>query len=105
MSTIRLGQMAAQLIPMMLGVGGEVDGDDVVAADQSGPWQGVVQVHKQLTKPAHLCHVIGHSALLRLNARTGDDVMSLQGPGDEAITQKARLSPRNTAYPEVDRRV
>jgi hypothetical protein len=37
MSTIRLGQMAAQLIPMILGVGGEVDGDDVVAVDQSGP--------------------------------------------------------------------
>jgi hypothetical protein len=33
------------------GVGGEVDGADVVAVDQSGPRQGAVQLHKQLSKP------------------------------------------------------
>jgi hypothetical protein len=31
------------------GVGGEVDGVDVVTVDQSGPRQGAVQLHKQLT--------------------------------------------------------
>jgi hypothetical protein len=35
-------------------VGEEVDGVDVVAIDKSGSRQGVVQLHKQLTKPADL---------------------------------------------------
>jgi hypothetical protein len=58
----------------MLGVlvlnkfGGEVDGADVVAIHQSGPRQGAVQLHKQLTKPARLCHAVGHDAVLCLSA-------------------------------------
>jgi hypothetical protein len=39
--------------PVLNGVGGEIDSADVVAVDQSGPQQGVVQLHKQPTKPAH----------------------------------------------------
>jgi hypothetical protein len=31
-------------------VGGELDDADIVAVDQSGPRQGVVQLHKQLSK-------------------------------------------------------
>jgi hypothetical protein len=38
---------------MLDGVGGEVGGADVVAIDQSGLRQGVVQLHKQLMKPTH----------------------------------------------------
>jgi hypothetical protein len=73
------------------GVGGEVDGVDVVAVDQSGPRQGVVQLHEQLTKPAHLRHVVGHGAVLCLSAQTGDDVMALRGPGDKVVTQEHRV--------------
>jgi hypothetical protein len=60
------------------GVGGEVDVVDVVvvAVDQSGSRQGAVQLHKQLTKPTRLSHAIGHGAVLRLTARTGDDVLT-----------------------------
>jgi hypothetical protein len=39
--------------PVLNGVGGEIDSADVVAVDQSGLQQGVVQLHKQPTKPAH----------------------------------------------------
>jgi hypothetical protein len=53
------------------GVSGVVDDTSVVAIDQSCPRQGVVQLHKQLTKPACLCHAISHDTVLRLNARTG----------------------------------
>jgi hypothetical protein len=67
-------------------VGGEVDGVDVVVVDQSGPRQGAVQLHKQLTKPTHLYHAIGHDAVLHLSARTRDDVLTLRRPGDEAVT-------------------
>jgi hypothetical protein len=50
-------------------VGGEIDDTNVVIVDQSDLRQGVVQLHKQLTKPAHLCHVVGHGIVLRLSAR------------------------------------
>jgi hypothetical protein len=59
------------------GVGGEVDGVDVVAIDQSAPRQGVVQLHKQLTMPTRLCHAVGHDAVLCLSARIGDNVLTL----------------------------
>jgi hypothetical protein len=49
-------------------VGREVDGVDVVTVDQSGPRQGVVQLHKQMTKPTRLCHAVSHDAVLRLSA-------------------------------------
>jgi hypothetical protein len=76
------------------GVGGEVEGVDVVAVDQSGLRQGAVQLHKQLmTKPTRLCHVVGHGAVFRLSARTGDDVLTLQGPGDEVVTQEHSAAP------------
>jgi hypothetical protein len=70
------------------GFGGEVDGTDVVVVDQNGLRQGAVQLHKQLMKSAHLCHVVGHSAVLHLSARTGDDVLTLQGLRDEVVAQE-----------------
>jgi hypothetical protein len=73
-------------------VGGEVDGADVVAVDQSGPRQGPVQLHKQLTKSTRLCHVVGHDAVLRLSARTRDDVLTLRGLGDEVVTQEHHVA-------------
>jgi hypothetical protein len=47
------------------GVSEEVDGADIVAVDQSGPRQGVVQLRKHLMKPARLCHTVGHGAVLQ----------------------------------------
>jgi hypothetical protein len=67
------------------GIGGEVDDPDVVVVDQSGPRQGAMQLHKQLLKPTRLCHTVDHGAVLRLSARTGDDVLMLQGSGDEIV--------------------
>jgi hypothetical protein len=74
------------------GVGGEVDDIDVVAVDQSGSRQRVVQLHKQLTKPARLCHAVGHDAVLRLSAQTGDDILTLRGLGDEVVTQEHHIA-------------
>jgi hypothetical protein len=66
-------------------VGGEVDGVDVIAVDQSGSRQRDVQLHKQSSKPTCLCHTVGHGAVLHLSARTGDDVLTLRGLGDEVV--------------------
>jgi hypothetical protein len=51
-----------------------------------------MQLHKQLTKPARLCHAVGHNAVLRLRARAGDDVLTLRGLGDEVVTQEHRVA-------------
>jgi hypothetical protein len=59
------------------GVDGEVDGADAAIVDQSGTRLGDVQLHKQLTKPTHLCHIVGHSAILRLSARMRDGMLTL----------------------------
>jgi hypothetical protein len=67
------------------GVGAEVDGTDIVTVDQSGPRQGAVELHKQLTKPTRLCHVVGHDTVLRFITQTGDDILTLRGLGDEVV--------------------
>jgi hypothetical protein len=53
---------------MLNEVAGEVDGANVVTVDLSVPRQGAVQLHKQLTKPTRLCHVVGHDMVLHLSA-------------------------------------
>jgi hypothetical protein len=74
------------------GVGGEVYDADVIAVDQSGPWQDAMQLHKRLMKPTHLCYTIGHNVVLCLSARTGDDVLMLRGLGDKVVTQEHRVA-------------
>jgi hypothetical protein len=85
---IKLNMLGALVLN---GVGGEVDDADVIAVDQSGPSQGDVQLHKQLSKPTRICHTVGHGVVLRLSARTGDDILTLRGPGDEVVTQEHRI--------------
>jgi hypothetical protein len=74
------------------GVDGKIDDAIIVALDQTGPGQGAMQLHKQLSRPTRLCHAIGHGAILRLSARTGDDVLTLRGLGDEVVTQEHRIA-------------
>jgi hypothetical protein len=80
------------VVLVLNGVRGEVDGDDVVAVDESGPRQRVMQLHKQLTKSTHLGHAVDHGAVLRLSARTGDDVLTLRALGDELVAQEYRVA-------------
>jgi hypothetical protein len=56
-----------------------------------------VQLHKQLTKLARLCHAVGHDVVLRLSARTGDDVLTLGGAGDEVVAQEHRVTQSGSA--------
>jgi hypothetical protein len=41
------------------GVGGEVDGTDVVAVDKGAPEKGVMELDQELAEPRGLCHAIG----------------------------------------------
>jgi hypothetical protein len=65
-------------------VGGEVDGVDVVAVDENT----VGQRSMELLEPTSFSHVVGHGAILSLDARSGDDVRALGGPGDEVVTEE-----------------
>jgi hypothetical protein len=52
----------------------------------------VVQLQKQLTKPGHLRHVVGHGTILHLNTRTRDNVLMLRGPGDKVVIQEHHVA-------------
>jgi hypothetical protein len=69
-------------------IGGEIDHADVVAVDEGGVLEGVVEFLKKLAKPGGLGYVVGHSAILDLSAGAGDNVLPLRGPGDEVGAQK-----------------
>ena len=64
-------------------VGGEVDDTDVVAVDQHAPGEGTVELGEELPEPRSLRHAVGHSTVLRLGARAGDDWLTLRRLGHQ----------------------
>jgi hypothetical protein len=70
------------------GVGGEVDGADVIAVDESALRQRSMELLEELPEPTSFSYAVGHNAILSLGARAGDDVLALGGPGDEIVTEK-----------------
>ena len=52
---------------MLNGVGGHVDGADVVAVDQNSSTKGDVKFLEKLSQPRHLCNSIGDNAILSLS--------------------------------------
>ena len=65
---------------MMDGVGGEVDGGDVVAVDDGGLLNRTRELVKKLAKPGSLSNNVGHSAVLSLGARPRDGGLPLGRP-------------------------
>jgi hypothetical protein len=72
-------------------IGGEVDGADVVAVDESGTLEGAVELVEELAHPGGLRHAVGHNAVLDLGAGAGDDRFPLGGPGDEVSIQEYNI--------------
>jgi hypothetical protein len=70
------------------GVGGEVDGADVVAVDENALRQQSMELLEELPEPTNFSYAVGHGVILSLGARAGDDVLTLGGPGDEIVTEK-----------------
>jgi hypothetical protein len=68
---------------MLHGIGGEVDGADVVVVDEGGALKGVVELVEELAHPGGICHAVGHNVVLGLYAGAGDNRLSLGGLGDE----------------------
>jgi hypothetical protein len=73
---------------MLHGIGGEVDGVDVVAVDEGGALKGAVELVEELAHPRGLRYVVCHNAVLDLYAGAGDDGLPLGDLGDEVGTQK-----------------
>jgi hypothetical protein len=69
-------------------VGGEVDGTDVVAVDQRAPGEGTVELGEELPEPRSLRHAVGHSTVLRLGTREGDDRLALRRPGHQVSAEE-----------------
>jgi hypothetical protein len=74
------------------GVGGEVDSADVVTVDEIALWQWSMELLEELLKPTSFNHAVGHSKILNLSARQGDDVLVLGGPGDEIIAKEHNIA-------------
>jgi hypothetical protein len=47
---------------------------------------------EELLEPTSLSHAIGHDAILSLDARSGDDVLTLRGPGDEVVAEEHNIA-------------
>jgi hypothetical protein len=65
---------------MLNGVGGEVNGADVVAVDDSALRQRSMKLLEELPEPTSFSYAIDHGAVLSLGARARDDVLTLGGP-------------------------
>jgi hypothetical protein len=73
-------------------VGGEVDSADVVTVDKSALWQWSMELLEELSEPTSFSHTVGHDTILSIDARMGDDVLGLEGPGDEIVTKEHNIA-------------
>jgi hypothetical protein len=45
-----------------------------------------------LPKPTSFSHAVGHNTILRLDARSGDDVLAFGGSGDKVVTEEHNIN-------------
>ena len=58
------------------GIGGEVHGADVVAADEGAPTERLVKL-EELVQPGRLSHAVSHGAVLSFSTRARDHGLPL----------------------------
>jgi hypothetical protein len=71
---------------MLHKVGEEVDRADVVAVDEGGALEGIVELVEELAQPGGLWHAVGHGTVLGLSAGARDDGLTLGRPRDKIGT-------------------
>jgi hypothetical protein len=82
---------------MLHGIGGEVDGIDVVVVDEGGTLEWAVELVVELAHPRGLRHSVGHGVVLSLCAGAGDDGLPLGGLGDEVGAQEYDIAGSGSA--------
>ena len=73
---------------MLDGIGGHVDGADVVAVNQGSPANRRVQLNQKLAQPRNFYNSIGDSSVLGLSTRTRNCSLALGGLGDEIVPEE-----------------
>jgi hypothetical protein len=66
---------------MLHRIGGDVDRADVIAVDEGGTLERVVELLQKPAWPGSLGHVVGHSTIHGVSTRARDNELSLDGPG------------------------
>jgi hypothetical protein len=74
------------------GVSGKVDGTNVITVHESALGQWTMELLEELPEPTSFSHAVGHAAILSLDARSGDYVLALGGPGDEVVTKEHNVA-------------
>jgi hypothetical protein len=83
------------------GVGGEVNGVDVVAIEKSAArWQSL-ELMQELAQPGSLSHTIGDGTVLGFGARAGDDSLPLGRPGDQIVPEEHDIARRGAMSARV----
>jgi len=83
---------------MLDGIGGHVDGADVVAVNQGSPANRCMQLNQKLAQPRNLCNSIGDSSVFGLSTGTQNCSLAFGGPGEDSITG-SRLASVRAASP------
>jgi hypothetical protein len=79
---------------MLNGVGGEINGADVVAVDESAARWRSQELMQELEQPGGLSHTIGDGTVLGFGARAGDDSLPLGRPGDQVVPEEHGIARR-----------
>jgi hypothetical protein len=82
---------------MLHGIGGEVDGADVVAVDEGGTLEWAMELVEELAQPGGLRHTVVYGVVLSLYAGAGDDGLPLGSPGDEVRAQEYDIARSGSA--------
>jgi hypothetical protein len=103
--------------PLVLnGVGGQVNGNNIIAVHNSGMLKRAMELVQQLTQPTRLGDSIGNRTILNLRTGSGNCCLMLGRPGNEIVPQEDVVPRGRTAgvgatspinikiYSEINRR-
>jgi hypothetical protein len=51
-----------------------------------------MELLEEMSEPTSFGHAIDHDVILSLGARSGDDVLTLGGPGDEVVAEEYNIA-------------
>jgi hypothetical protein len=51
-----------------------------------------MELLEELPEPTSFSHAVGHDVILSLDARSGDNVLPLGGPGDEVVAEEHNIA-------------
>jgi len=77
---------------MLDGIGGHVDGADVVAVNQGSPANRRVQLNQKLAQPRNFCNSMGDSSVFGVSTGMRNSNLAFGEPGDEIVTKEDSIA-------------